>query len=373
MAWAEKLPSGKYRGVYRDAHGARRSAGTFPHKAAAARAAAQREVAARKQTRRDPNAWKQTWGEWSKKWLAARDVAPTTAKADGVRLRLHLEPKWSDVPLGEIGRHDVKLWIAELRAQGCKAELVRRIVHLFSASMNAALDAEVIDVNPAARLKLSGGAKLQERFVTREEYAAIREQLPTEGDQLMADLLVYTGMRWGELAGLHLNRVNLLKKTLTIAETYDEVSGTMKPYPKGKRVREVPLMADLATVLKKVTPGDGCGVEHVAGKCRSSLVVTTETGRPVRNSNWSATWRAAVEASGVGHVRIHDLRHAYASWLLQAGVPLAEVGRLLGHQSTQTTARYAHLAETPWDDVRQALLGGVAPRKPHGKAAQHTN
>lgn len=355
MAWTEKLPSGKYRGVYRDTHGKRRSAGTFPHKAAALRAANTAEVAVRKSTRRDPDAWRQPWEQWAERWWKARTVAPSTAKADEVRKRLHLEPRWTGVPIGEITRYDVKEWVADLRADGCSPELVRRIIHLFSASMVAAMDAEVIEYNPAARLKLEGGQRAGERYLTREEYEAVREQLPTTGDQLVADLLVYTGMRWGEMAGLHWNRVNLLQRQIRVAETHDEVDGTIKAYPKGKRIRDVPLTDDLAKALGKAGGRDGCGVPHAVGACRSSLVVTTERGRALRNSNWSDVWRDSVERANVGHVRIHDLRHTYASWLLQDGISLAEVGRLLGHQSTQTTARYAHLSETPWDDVRAAL------------------
>lgn len=72
-------------------------------------------------------------------------------------------------------------------------------------------------------------------------------------------------------------------------------------------------------------------------------------------SRFRARWDAACRAAGVGHVRVHDLRHTYASWLLQSGVDLAEVGRLLGHTSPLTTQRYAHLAETPSAAVLEAL------------------
>lgn len=366
MAWTETLPSGKYRGVYRDAQGRRRSVGTYAHKSEALRKANTKETEVRKRSRRDPDAWKQSWGEWAERWWKARTVAPSTRKADEVRKRLYLDPKWTDVRIGEINRHDVKEWVAELRADECSPELVKRIVHLFSASMTAALDAEIIESNPAARLKLEGGEVATERYLTREEYEAIREQLPTDGDQLVADILVNTGMRWGEMAGLHWNRVNLLQRQVRVAEAHDEIDGKIKAYPKGKKVRDVPLTDALVKALG--TPGgrDGCEVEHAVGICRSSLVLTTERGRALRNSNWSDIWRDAVERADVGHVRIHDLRHTYASWLLQAGVSLAEVGRLLGHESTQTTARYAHLAETPWDDVRKALAKPKKKRK--GKA-----
>ncbi|HET6561914.1 MAG TPA: tyrosine-type recombinase/integrase [Marmoricola sp.] len=90
-------------------------------------------------------------------------------------------------------------------------------------------------------------------------------------------------------------------------------------------------------------------------------MVTTETGKPLRNSNWSPIWRDAVERALIGHARPYDLRHPFASWMLQDGVPLAEVGALLGRVSTQTTQVYAHLAQEPSERVRSALAAHESP------------
>lgn len=373
MAWSEKLPSGKYRGVYRDGAGKRRSAGTFTHKAKAEREAAAKEVEARKKLWRDPEAYKRPWKEWADEWLRARHVEGTTARADAIRRRKHLDPRWGDVPIGSISRHDVKAWARDLRASGLAPGTVQRIVHLFSASLNGALDAEVIETNPAARIKLERSAQEQERFLTHDEFAAIKAQLPTGFDQLVAHTLAHTGLRWSELAGLHWARVDLARGVLSVVEVYDEGDATVTPYPKGKRARTVPLTSDLVALLTErlaaTGRGTSCGVQHASGICRSGLVFTTPRGRPLRNSNWSPLWRRAVEDAEVGHARIHDLRHTYASWLLQQGIPLAEVGRLLGHVSTQTTAKYAHLADSPSEAVRLAL---AAPRKPHEGGASTT-
>jgi len=142
-----------------------------------------------------------------------------------------------------------------------------------------------------------------------------------------------------------------------------EISNRIKPYPKGRRAREVPLSAGLVAALteRRARTAKTCGVEHVAGICWSGLVVITETGRPLRNSNWSPVWRDALERAGVGHARIHDLRHTYASRLLQRGISIEDVGMLLGHVSTQTTVKYRHLAEPPSEAIQLAL---AAPRKP---------
>lgn len=363
MAWAERLPSGKYRGLYRDATGRKHSVGSmFTHKAAAVRAASSREESARRSISADPEAYKRPWGEWCDEWWPTRAVEPTTLRIDESRRRTHLDPKWATTPIGSIRRHDVKAWAASMARAKVGASTIQRAVHLFSASLEAAVDAEILDSNPAARMKLAKGAQAQERFLTREEFAAIRAQLPTTDHQLVADLLVNTGLRWGEMAGLHWNRVDLDRGILRVVETWDEPSGRMKAYPKGKQVRDVPLVPDVVAALRnRPASAEGCGVEHASGKCRSSLVLTTERGAVLRNSNFSVDWRKAVEDSSVGHARIHDLRHTYASWLLQDGIPLAEVGRLLGHVSTQTTAKYAHLAAQPNQAVLAALAAPVLP------------
>lgn len=363
MAWAEKLPSNRYRGVYRDSTGRRRSAGTYPHKAAAVRAAAAAEAEDRTSRRPNPDAWRTPWGEWADTWWPTRNVEPGTAKVDAGRRRLHLDPRWATTPLGEITRHDVKAWAAQLRGDNLSAETIRRIVHLLSSSLAAAVDAEILTNNPAARLRLPTGPKNTERYLTPDEYAAIRTQLPTGRDRLIADLLISLGLRWGELAGLHWQRVFLDRGQLLVADTFHERAGDIAPYPKGKANRWVPIPTQLSTALtselERLDQGGlathPCKTRHRVGACRTPLVVGTERGHAPRNSNWAATWRAAVAASGVGHARIHDLRHTYASWLLQDGVPLATVGQLLGHQSSVTTERYAHLAEPPAAAVVAAL------------------
>lgn len=62
-----------------------------------------------------------------------------------------------------------------------------------------------------------------------------------------------------------------------------------------------------------------------SGTCRSGLVLTTERGFPLRNSNWAEGWRKAVLDAGIGHARPYDLRHTFASWLLQQGIGICQV------------------------------------------------
>lgn len=372
MAWVQRSSSGKYIAKYRDPAGKVRTAkgGPFTHKRAAERAGAAAEEASRQLGWRSPDAAGRTWREWCEDWWPTRNVEASTRTNDENRRDVHVMPRWGDVRLIDITRHDVKAWAAELRRgpEGGKpraAATVQRIVHLFSASLNAAVDAEILTSNPASRLKLDPGDAGVERYLTHEEFDAICSHL--EGADLRIVLLLAgTGLRWGEAVGLHWQRVDAKRRVIEVADVWSLTGRTMKPYPKGRRRRYVPLPSWVELGDPVTEP---CRYEHAGSACRSGLVATTTSGAITDQANFRRTWDRACKAAGVGHVRPHDLRHTYASWLLQDGVPLAEVGRLLGHTSPLTTQRYAHLAETPSAAVLAALgQGPASARRADGSA-----
>lgn len=76
-----------------------------------------------------------------------------------------------------------------------------------------------------------------------------------------------------------------------------------------------------------------------------------------------SAWKRLLQRSGLEDLRLHDLRHSLASWQASMGVSLAIVGKALGHQTTATTARYAHLASDPvrqaMEQAAAAMMGGV--------------
>jgi len=369
VGWAEKLESGRYRAIYRDASGKKRTVPgpTYTHKKAAVRAANAAEHDARKSTWRNPDRGKQTWDEWcDEEWWPHRSVEASTLHRDLSRRDKYLKPRWGDVPLCDITRTDVKKWALVLAQtetgrendagdpEVLSSSTVQRIIHLLSASLSAAVEAEVLDANVAARIKLPPSPPAQERYLTHDEYRAVVAELPSDLDVLIAETLAHTGMRWGELAGAHRHRLNL--GTLLVVETWDRVERKIKAYPKGKQIRDVPIPQWLAEKLVEWPREETCGLKHRA--CRSGLLIPAQRGGAVDGNNWrNRVWIPAVERAGVGHVRVHDLRHSYASWQLQAGRTLEEIGRLLGHKSILTTQRYSHLADTKRDHVIAALPG----------------
>jgi integrase len=369
MAWSERLASGRYRGVYRDARGRRRSVTGpdgrgFTQAAQAKRAAAEKEIEVRNPRAAHPDGGKIPWGEWvDEYWWPTRKVEASTAKADKSKLETHLRPRWGHIPLEEITRTDVQAWIDALDQSELSASTIQKIFRILSGSLKAAVVAEPrrLDASPCVAVKLPTIPPATERYLTRDEVADLVTMMPDRQSEVVTLLLVGTGMRWGEMAALHRHRVDLDQRRLDIVEAYDAEDQKIKAYPKGRARRSVPLTDELAELLAswmaECSTDKTCGVPHQKGsRCDSGLVIP---GHGVLDYyHWEQyVWRRALVAAEIGKARIHDLRHTYASWLVQDGVPIEVVSELLGHASLSTTQRYAHLADSQWDRIREVLGG----------------
>lgn len=345
MAWTEKVPSGRWKGLYRLPDGSRRSAGTFDHKRAAMNAAAAAEQEAQAVGWRDPRAAMRTWSAWVEEWWPARSVVPSTLLRDESRRRLHLDPKWGPIPLVDITRHDVKAWAADLLTADMAPATVQRCVALLSASLVAAVDAEILPANPAARLRLPNPDNTRERYLTKDEAFQLLDEIPEGTPRAMAAMLFGTGLRWGEAAGATVQRLDVAGSAFRVAEVWDDKLKTVKDYPKGRRRRTVPVPDWTLEHLKPLIDGR-----------RTGFLFLTADETPLDHHNYRRrVWIPGTLRADLDDVHLHDARHTYASWLIQRGVPLEEVGRLLGHVSPLTTRRYAHLAETPSASVLDAL------------------
>ena len=173
-----------------------------------------------------------------------------------------------------------------------------------------------------------------ERFLTEEEFRRLGQAL----DDLEAEgrlpvhaaaairLLMLTGCRSGEVLGLRWEDVALDRDEVRLVDSKT-----------GPRV--VPLSPAAARVLE--------GVPRVAGN--PWVIAGSKPGEPLTHIAYY--WYRVRERAGLDDVRLHDLRHSFASRALALGEDLTMIGKLLGHKKIQTTARYAHLAR---DSVKEA-------------------
>lgn len=359
MAFTEVRANGRVRGGFRDATGRKVWVpGTFSSKRAAMRAAIDAEAEARDAKPKNLAAIDMTWGEWCEAWWPTRAIEPATADNEGSMVRNHIAPTWADVPLADINRHDVQAWATGLTGTLGPAS-VKRVLGVMVSSLSAAIDAELLDSNPANRIKLPPAPQGKEVYLTRAQFERFADAIPYANDTAIVQMLAGTGMRWGELAGLHWHNLDVDGGMVTVADVAS--AGEIKPYPKGRRQRRVPVFEfsfENLVVPAKVVP---CNVPHRHGKCPSGLVFPSGTNGALDDRNF---YRRVMEPAmkkadldGLG-ATLHDLRHTYASWLVQAGVPLERIALLLGHASTNTTQIYAHLAPTQHADLA-AVFGKV--------------
>lgn len=135
-------------------------------------------------------------------------------------------------------------------------------------------------------------------------------------------LAMNTGMRRGELFGLDWRQIDIEHKTLTI------LAGGAKT----GRTRSVPLNTEALAVLTAIKPEPAAGLVFPSPVTDGKLV-TIKTA-----------WREVTTAAKLPDVRLHDMRHHFASSLVMRGVPLYHVQKLLGHGSGRMTEKYAKLA-----------------------------
>ena len=351
MGWAAKYGK-RYRAMYRDSQGKMCSAGIYDKKRSAEDAANDAEAKSRGTVKESS-----TWSEWKDIWWQTRTVQPSTRTRDEGAISMHIKPRWGDELLENISKHDVQLWVTSLSPK-LKPTTVVKTFRILSGSLKAAVIAEHLSSNPCEGVKLPKPSPSPDRFLSDAECEALRKFLDEEWE-ILFDLLLGTGMRFGEGLALHWEDVDLQAGTIDVFWSFDRVSRIIKS-PKSGKSRRIPIGATLRAVLAARLEANGFGtppdIEYVGSrKVRTGLVVGSLNER-----SWTYAWRAAVKVATVdgrkvGSVRAHDLRHTYASRLAQKGVPLYEIQRLLGHSSTEMTARYARLLPNEFDVVRQAL------------------
>lgn len=331
--YLRRLPSGRWQATVRTPDG-RRETHTATLKRSAEAWGRERETELARGVTRDPRRAKLTVREWSALWLAARVVEPETRRGDEGVLRNHVLPEWHSWQLAAITRLEVQRWVRELERGGTPAPTIRRAYMLLRSMLQAAVDDDRLEQNPAQRVSLPTVPVRPPVYFTRSEVERIIAHAREPHASLTA-LMAWTGLRWEEGAALHGRRVDWLRGRLDVVEVLTQ-GGRLREYPKTSSSRRtVPVPRDVLDRMARL----------LEGRDPEGLVfVTPRGGHPLSGSNYRTAWRGILEAAGVPYRPPHVLRHTAASWLVQDGVPLFHVSKLLGHSSLQTTMRYAHLA-----------------------------
>lgn len=346
MASAERLPSGKWRGVYRDAAGRKqRVKGTFGRKTDAREAAQEAEVRGRRKVAAATGTLsaRTRYADWLAVWWPQRDLAVDTEDNERRIRDSYLIPQWAEVPLNGIGKRAAQPWVTSLAKKHSPA-YVARIYGVLRASILAAVEREILEGNPLAGVKLPTVPRTSRRHFEPDEIEAVLPYLKPRHRQVV-QLLVDTGLRPGEFAGLHHHRVR--GGWITVADVLVDKGRLIKSTPKDEDAREVPLTSRAQEILagwrEEIPPGAGCGVPHDDGKaCRSDLICRQTNGSPVSLTSFRDVFGRALAKAGVAEGTLYSLRHTFGSRLAENGVDAFEIARLMGHSDVNMSANYIH-------------------------------
>jgi integrase len=266
--------------------------------------------------------------------------------------------EWLDMPMVEMDPVVIERWRAVRVRAGNRPVTINRNLQRLRALVGKAVEWKAIDRHPFSGLKpLKHDRSGRVRYLDEEEEHQLREALLKREDKLRKDrerfnawrtarhkaplplrnqeyvdhlrpvvlLALNTGLRRGELLALMWKDVNLKTKWLTVAGQTS----------KNNQTRRVPLNAEAATILEGWN-------RQSKGSLTGSYVFASSKGK--RMTTITTAWRSLRKLARLRNFHFHDLRHHFASRLVQSGVDLNSVRELLGHSDIKMVLRYAHLA-----------------------------
>ena len=258
--------------------------------------------------------------------LAERDVAQNlkerTRQSYESNVRLYIDKDIGRLPLASVDHAAVQLWHDKLRGTPRAANYA---LATLSSMWSWAQQRGLISLNNPCQNVKRFPEKRHNRYLTLDEAISLFSVLDAETGKspygvAAIKLLLFTGARQAEI----------------LTARWDWISGDYLRLPDSKTgSRDIYLPPQAREVLANI-PRQANNPFVICGAKEGAHLV-----------NIKDLWKRVVTAAGLNDCRIHDLRHSFASFAVSSGSTLSEIGGQLGHRSSQTTPRYAHLFDDP--------------------------
>jgi integrase len=286
-----------------------------------------------------------TFKDYAKSWI--KNTIPATCKESTQRdyddiLNNHVLPVFKDFQVTEITRGKVKDFLLSKLNKGYSPNTVCHFKDVISGVLTKALDDEVIGANPALALKMKNalGRKDSGAHINALEADELKTLLDcvkrhySEHYTLFL-LLARTGLRIGEALALKWGDIDFNSRFIEVKQSI--VRGKLST-PKSGKTRRVDMSVQLTEALKdheleSKKKGFALGLGDAP-----EFVFTNEKGRVIDKDNWRRrVFKKALEKAELRQIRIHDLRHTYATLRISKGDNIADASKQLGHHSVKLT------------------------------------
>ncbi len=276
---------------------------------------------------------------------SAMNHKPSTCETYRSALQKHINPVFGDIALDTIKRKDIKDFISEKQREGLSPASVRNLKAYMSCILNQAVDDELVDSNPASRtgklIKKADRTAEVNPFTWQEKCLferKAREHFPQYYPLFLTALR--TGMRIGEVVALQPGDLDFNGNFIEVRRSC--VRGRIST-PKSGKVRRVDMSEQLAIVLKGyLTERKKDALQKGWEEPPEWLFYNEEGGLIDINNLRKRLFYKCLEKAGLRRIRVHDLRHSYATLRIAAGHNIADVSKQLVHHSINITVDTYH-------------------------------
>ena len=267
-------------------------------------------------------------------------------ECDDSFLRNHVLPAFGSYRMNRVTRSDVVAFHHSLLDKGYAAGTCNRVLILLKFVYNCAIRWDVLPPtgNPCVGVDEFENTVSRERYLTTEEVQRLFDELDTNRNVQVGQvirLLLYTGARKREVLDAKWEEIDFSRQLLTVPPGRS----------KSKKPRHIPLSDAAIELLQSLPRQDDI----------PWVFFNPKTKKPPVSIFYA--WDTIRKRIGIPEVRLHDLRHSYASFLVNAGRSLYEVQKLLGHHDPKVTMRYAHLSPQAMLEAVN-VVGNVVGRRP---------
>ncbi|MFD4395557.1 tyrosine-type recombinase/integrase [Kitasatospora sp. NPDC058478] len=307
-----------------------------------------------------------TVAEYLTEWLLSKqDVLKATTYA-GYHRHVHhdLIPAFGPLPLNALRDRHVTTWSRKQLAAGRGRPTVHRCCTILSSAMNAAVGADLLARNPARNAALKRPAAPERRCWTPQQASAfLRHNTETYND-VYADIfevILGTGMRRGEVLGLHWPEVHFRQRVLFVRWTLASINNARLHLqaPKTRASRNWVSLSPRVTAALRRQATRHRGM-HPDQPRPNGMVFTRPDGKPVNPERLLHTLRQRSAEIGLPKIGLHDLRHTAATIMISSQVPLAVVSKTLRHSTLATTVNiYGHLLPQAAREAINALADAL--------------
>ncbi|OPX83380.1 MAG: putative prophage phiRv2 integrase [Pelotomaculum sp. PtaB.Bin104] len=317
---------------------------------------------------------KLTFSAFVDRWLkeyAEKDLAPKTVHRYKQILNTRILPALGHIKIQQLKPIHLKEFYNNLtedgirtdgRPGGLSGKTILQHHRILSSILTDAVQWEVIDSNPASRVKPPKAERKEAKYYDEEQVADLLEAVSQESikHQVLVHLAIFSGLRRGELMGLEWKDVNFDKGTIEVIRTgqYIPGQGTFTKTPKNETSKRViSLPSSMMTLLKYYKATQNQQRLTVGDLWQGSeRIFTTWDGRN-GHPEWPSQWFSKfIKKHKLPPLNFHGLRHTSITLLIAEGVPLANISKRAGHANVTTTGNiYAHALKSADRDAADKL------------------